>query len=73
MTKVKSKKSVSKINDNKLTRNKKSKAAKLKTFKKSHSQKHSTTKVDYTATEKCLQKHSAKSRIKMLQSIHQTI
>ena len=44
----KSKKTFSKINDNELTRKKKSKTAQSKTLKKSHTHKSSTTKVDNT-------------------------
>ena len=62
-----------KINDNKLTRNTKSNTVKSKTLKKSHTHKSSTTTVDDTNLSKCLQKHSAKSRIKVLKEIHQTI
>ena len=69
----KSEKSFSKIKDNELTDSKESKVAKLKTLKILTQNKVPQQKLMTPPTTKLLQKHSAKSRIKIQKVIPQTI
>ncbi len=71
--KDKSEQSFSKIKHDKVTNHKKSKTAKLKTLQNLTQRKVPQQKLMTPTSAKCLQKHSAKSRIKVLKAIHQTI